>query len=224
MSDAIAGRDEIVIDTADKSTREISHLLNAIVAPRPIGWISTLSATGVANLAPHSYTTVFSTNPPIVGFISIGHKDTLRNARDTGDFVYNVGIESLLDAINLSSADMPADESEFEWAGLTPLPSDLVQSPRVGESPVSMESRLEQIVPVADSEDCLVMGRVVRIHVATWVMEGDRIDPSRFRPPARLAGSQYTLFGEVVSRKRPTWKGLVESGAQPARGRGQPPC
>ncbi len=195
--------ERLVIDPAEKSGRELSHLLNAIVAPRAIAWISTLSATGVANLAPHSYTTVFSTNPPIVGFVSIGQKDTLRNVRDTGDFVYNVGTETLLDAINLTSANLSPEESEFEWAGLTPVQSEFVRSPRVGESPLSMEARVESIQQVAESNSFLVMGRVVRMHLATDVMNGDRIDVSRVRPPARLGGSQYSLLGEIVSRKRP---------------------
>lgn len=193
----------VIVDPAAKSGRELSHLLNAIVAPRAIAWISSVSANGVANLAPHSYTTVFSTDPPIVGFVSVGQKDTLRNVRETPEFVYNVGTESLLDGINLTSASLPPDESEFAWAGLTPVTSDLVRAPRVGESPLSMEAHVETIMQVAESNNFLVMGRVVRMHIATEVLNGDRIDVSRVRPPARLAGSQYSLLGEIVSRKRP---------------------
>lgn len=211
----------VVIDTEGKPAREMSHLLNAIVAPRPIGWISTISAKGVANIAPHSYTTVFSTSPPTIGFVSSGRKDTLRNVEETGDFVYNVGTEAMLDAINLSSADMPTDEDEFEWIGLSPAPSDLIRSPRLRDSPVSMEAELLRILPIEGSNDTLVLGRVRRIHVAAWALNGDRIDPALFRPPARLAGSQYTLFGEVVSRKRPTWQSLVDAGVQPPTRNGQ---
>ncbi len=209
------GDERVVIDPATKSGRELSHLLNAIVAPRPIAWVSTVSSDGIPNLAPHSYTTVLSPNPPIVAFTSIGEKDTLRNVREVGDFAYNVGGEALLDEINLSAANFPPEESEFAWTGLTPVPCDLIRSPRVGEAPLSMEAKLEQVLQIAGSDNYLVMGRVVRMHIAPEVLDGDRIIPARIRPPSRLGGSQFNLFGEVVSHKRPTWIGLLETGARP---------
>ena len=198
----------IVVDPAEKTGRELSHVLNAIVAPRAIAWISTMSVDGVANVAPHSYTTVLSPDPPIVGFVSVGQKDTLRNVRETGDFVFNVCTEELLDAVNLTSVNVPHGVSEFELADLHPIPSDLVRSPRLAESPLSMEATVEDIIQVAESNNFLIMGRVVRIHLASEVLDGDRINVGRVRPPARLGGSQYSLLGEIVSRKRPTWEQL----------------
>ncbi|MGE3798564.1 MAG: flavin reductase family protein [Thermomicrobiales bacterium] len=200
--------ERLVIDPLEKTGRELAHLLNAIVVPRAIAWVSTISDTGVTNLAPHSYTTVLSPHPPIVGFVSVGQKDTLRNVRSTGDFVYNVATEELLDAVNLTASDFPPDISEFDWAGLTTIPSDHVRSPRLAESPLSMEARLEDILQVADTNNFLVMGRVVRMHLARSVLNGDRIDVGKVRPPARLGGSQYSLFGEIVTRKRPVWADL----------------
>ena len=124
--------------TADIHTYEprLGHGLphdpfNAIVGPRPIGWISTQSATGALNLAPYSFFTAFNYVPPIVGFASIGAKDTLRNIEATGEFVWNLATHDLADAMNQSCAAVPPEVSEFELAGLTPLASEKVRPPRV---------------------------------------------------------------------------------------------
>jgi flavin reductase (DIM6/NTAB) family NADH-FMN oxidoreductase RutF len=201
-----------VIDPGTLESRELSFLLNAIVVPRPIAWISTISHAGTPNLAPHSYNTVLSQDPPVIGFVSVGEKDTLRNVRQTGDFVYNMVGEDLLDQINLSSANFLPDESEFAWTGLTPVPSDIARSPRVGEAPLSMEARLIEILPIAGGASYLVIGAVVRFHIAERVLTGDRIDQNKLRPAARLSGSQYSLHGEVISLKRPTRQMLLDGG------------
>jgi flavin reductase (DIM6/NTAB) family NADH-FMN oxidoreductase RutF len=215
-ADSDAGVSEVVLDPADIDGVQRYFLLNSIVVPRPISWISTVSPAGVPNLAPHSYTTVLSPDPPIVGFVSVKEKDTLRNVRATGDFVYNLAGNNLLASINLSAADFPAEESEFRWTGLTAASSDLVQSPRVAEAPISMECRLDGIQQIRDTQNFLVMGEVVRIHISGQVLTDQRVDPRKLNPVGRLSGSLYSLQGDIVSLKRPTYAGLREAGAEPS--------
>ena len=169
--------------TADIHTYEprLGHGLphdpfNAIVGPRPIGWISTQSATGALNLAPYSFFTAFNYVPPIVGFASIGAKDTLRNIEATGEFVWNLATHDLADAMNQSCAAVPPEVSEFELAGLTPLASEKVRPPRVAESPVTFECRSTQIVQLQgiDGEKVptwLVLGEVVAVHIDTALLK-----------------------------------------------------
>ena len=143
---------------------------NAIVGPRPIGWISTQSATGATNLAPYSFFNAFNYVPPIVGFASIGYKDTVRNVQATGEFVWNLATRSLAEAMNQSCAAVPPEVSEFDLTGLTPLPSTRVRPPRVAESPVTFECRSTQILQLQgiDGETVptwLVLGEVVAVHI-----------------------------------------------------------
>lgn len=207
--------DMIAFDAGEPLGGSMKHLLNAAIAPRPIAWISTVSAGGVPNVAPHSYTTIFSPDPPVVGFVSIGRKDTLNNVEATGDFVYNIAGEALGEKLNLSSADFPPDESEFTWAGLTSTSSDLVKSPRVGEAPIAFEVKAIEIIQIAGSENTLVLGEVVRIHLAKEILTGDRIDPEKFRPLGRLAGSGFAHLGDLFSMPRPTYKGLLANNTGP---------
>ena len=143
---------------------------NAIVGPRPIGWISTRSASGVNNLAPYSFFNAFNYVPPIIGFASIGHKDTLRNIEETGEFVWNLSTRALAEAMNQSCAAVAPQVSEFDLAGLTPLASTVVVPPRVAESPVTFECKRTQILQLqgADGEQVdtwLVLGEVVAVHI-----------------------------------------------------------
>ena len=144
---------------------------NAIVGPRPIGWISSLSQTGVRNLAPYSFFNAFNYVPPIVGFASVGEKDTLRNVQETGEFVWNLATRPLAEAMNISCAAVAPEEDEFALAGLTAAPSRLVKAPRVADSPVSFECRVTQIIQLqrADGETVptwLILGEVVGVHIA----------------------------------------------------------
>ena len=169
--------------TADIHTYEprLGHGLphdpfNAIVGPRPIGWISTQNAAGALNLAPYSYFNAFNYTPPIVGFASIGAKDTLRNLEATGEFVWNLATRALAEAMNQSCAAVPPEVSEFALAGLTPLPSQKVRPPRVAESPVTFECRSTQIVQLQgiDGEKVptwLVLGEVVAVHIAKALLK-----------------------------------------------------
>jgi flavin reductase (DIM6/NTAB) family NADH-FMN oxidoreductase RutF len=191
------------------------HFLNAVIGPRPIAWVSTVSPEGTPNLAPHSYTTVAAPEPPIVAFVSVGRKDTLRNVEAMPEFVYNVGGADLIEQINITAADCPPDESEFDWAGVTPVPSELVRPPRVAEAPVQMEARLVDIVQVGATDNYIVLGEVVLIHLDEHLLRDGRVDPERLRPVGRLAGSQYAHMGEVFSLKRPTYDDLLEVGRKP---------
>jgi len=143
---------------------------NAIVGPRPIGWISTQSAAGARNLAPYSFFNAFNYVPPIVGFSSIGAKDTLANVQATGEFVWNLATRDLAEAMNQTCAAVPPEVDEFTLAGLTPLASSQVAPPRVAESPVSFECRCTQIVQLQGADGVqvptwLVLGEVVAIHI-----------------------------------------------------------
>ncbi len=143
---------------------------NAIVGPRPIGWISSASAGGVLNLAPYSFFNAFNYTPPIIGFASVGYKDTVRNIEETGEFVWNLATRTLADAMNQTCKPVPPDVSEFGLAGLTPEPSRLVAVPRVQESPVAFECRRTQILQLQSATGdtvptWLVLGEVVAVHI-----------------------------------------------------------
>ena len=143
---------------------------NAIVGPRPIGWISSLSAAGIPNLAPYSFFNAFNYTPPIIGFASIGAKDTLRNVQETGEFVWNLATRPLADAMNASCAAVGPEVDEFALAGLTAAPSRLVRAPRVADSPVNFECRLTQLIQLQGVggepvPTWLVLGEVVGVHI-----------------------------------------------------------
>ena len=157
---------------------------NAIVGPRPIGWISSVSSTGQVNLAPYSFFNAFNYVPPIIGFSSIGYKDTLRNIEQTGEFVWNLTTKSLAEAMNQTCAPVPPDINEFEIAKLTQLPSTLVNSPRVSESPVSFECQVTQITQLQGLDGkkvstWLVLGEVILVHIKKSLVETGVYDTAR---------------------------------------------
>lgn len=193
---------------APLSTGDLYHLMNAAIAPRPVAWISTVSADGVPNLAPHSYTTVFATDPPVVGFVSVGRKDSLDNAEATREFVLNIASQPLLERLNLTAANFPPDEDEFRWAGLTRVASDIVTPPRVGEAPVSFETTVHDIIRIGNCH--LILGAVVRVHVARAVWRDGRIDPRLLDPVLRLAGAMFAELGETFDLRRPTYQDVLD--------------
>jgi len=143
---------------------------NAIVGPRPIGWIATRSRQGALNLAPYSFFNAFNYVPPIVGFASIGRKDTLRNVEETGEFTWNLATRPLAEAMNQTCAPVPPEVDEFILAGLTPAPSRLIGPPQVQESPVRFECRSTQIVQLQGTDGqavptWLVLGEVVAVSI-----------------------------------------------------------
>lgn len=149
---------------------------NAIVGPRPIGWISTQSSAGTLNLAPYSFFNAFNYTPPIIGFASIGYKDTLRNIEETGEFVWNMVTRPLAQAMNQTCAAVGPEVNEFELAGLTTTASQVVSVPRVCESPVTFECRRTQVLQLqgVDGEKVptwLVLGEVVAVHIAQQLLK-----------------------------------------------------
>lgn len=195
------------LDPAALPARDRYFLLTSIVVPRPIGWISTVGASGVPNVAPHSYFNAFSDDPPIVGFASLGVKDTLRNVRHTWDFVANIVSEELAVAMNDTAADFPPEESEFLWAGLTPAPSVRVRAPRVAESKVAMECRVLHILELGRTPSFLVIGEVLLFHIDPQIVRNGRIDPALLRPVGRLAGSGYSRTADgLFQLRRPSWQ------------------
>jgi len=174
---------------------------NAIVGPRPIGWIATRSAQGALNLAPYSFFNAFNYVPPIVGFASIGAKDTLRNVQETGEFVWNLATRDLADAMNQTCAAVGPEVSEFALAGLTPLPSTQVQPPRVAESPVTMECRCTQILQLQGADGAqvptwLVLGEVVAVHIDTALLKDGVYDTASAGHILRAGGpADYFTVG-----------------------------
>lgn len=149
----------------------------AILGPRPIGWISTLSPLGIANLAPYSFFNIFNYRPPIVAFSSVGFKDTVRNAQSSGEFVYNLATRALAERVNASSAAVAPTVSEFELAGLSRRASLSVAPPAVAESPVAMECKVIEVKRLCDAQGSeldtwMVFGEVVHVHIARSALCG----------------------------------------------------
>jgi flavin reductase (DIM6/NTAB) family NADH-FMN oxidoreductase RutF len=180
----------------------------ALVTPRPIGWISTLSAKGQLNLAPYSYFNAFSSGPPIVGFSSEGDKDSSTFALETGEFVWSMATWDLRDQMNASAASLPRGQSEFAHAKLETAASRLVRPPRVAASPAAFECRVTEVVKLkdldgSDSGRRLVLGRVVGIHIDQRFVRNGRIDSAAMRPIARGGYDEYSVVERVFSMPRP---------------------
>ncbi|CAN7387087.1 flavin reductase family protein [Pseudorhodoferax sp. LjRoot39] len=182
---------------------------NAIVGPRPIGWVSTRGAGGQVNLAPYSFFNAFNYVPPIVGFASIGRKDSLNHIEETGEFVWNLATRPLAEQMNASCAAVPPDVNEFELAGLTPVASQRVAPPRVGESPVAFECKLSQLIRLQDAngqsvDTWLVLGEVVQIHIARSLLVNGIYDTAAGQPILRGGGpADYFALGEKFLMRRP---------------------
>ena len=186
---------------------------NAIVAPRPIGWVSTQDREGRRNLAPYSFFNAFCYRPPIVGFSSTGRKDSLANAEATGEFCWNLVTANLAQAMNLTSTPAPPEIDEFEVAGLTPEPSRLVGAPHVAQSPVSFECKVSQIVRLtgadgANTQSWMVLGEVVLVRIRADLLTDGVFDTAAARPVTRGGGAaDYFAIDErsLFRMDRPSW-------------------
>lgn len=200
-------------DPKSLENRDLAHLLADVVVPRPIAWVSTVSEQGIYNLAPFSAYSMVSAKPLLVCF-SVGttrdgqKKDTILNIESTKDFVINVVTEDLAEAMNKTSASYPRDVSEYEKVGLTPVKADLVKAPLVGESPINMECRVNQIlefgqVPTLTS---LVIGEILLIHIADELYDKQSGRVSGFKAAGRLGGDGdiYCRTRDTFQMKRPT--------------------
>lgn len=183
----------------------------AIVAPRPIGWISTRSKDGSLNLAPYSFFNAISTHPHLLFFSSEGEKDSVRNARETGEFVCNLVSADLFAQMNKSSVDAPRGTSEFDYAGLTPADSRLVRAPRVAEAHAALECRVTDIQEPRGLEGrmagvFLVFGEVVGVHVDESIMTDGLVDVVKAGIVSRLGYMDYAKVTETFSARRPRWE------------------
>ncbi|MFF9193609.1 flavin reductase family protein [Streptomyces sp. NPDC014779] len=176
------------------------RLLTSTVVPRPIAWVSTVSADGVDNLAPHSFFTISSVTPPIVQFTSVGRKDSLRNVEETGQFVVNLATEPLMAQINETATDFPHDVSEFDAVGIEREPGVRVKAPRVAGSPVALECELHSTLLLGDST--VVFGRVVHIAVDEAVLDLDHPEVTRLRPLTRLGKDEWGTLGGIRDLSR----------------------
>ena len=199
-------------DPATLPWKSVYKLMIGSILPRPIGWISSVDAAGLPNLAPFSFFNAVASRPPTVVFcptireVDVGPKDTLRNVRTTGEFVVNIVTESLAEAMNITSTEFPPEVDEFQAAGLTPAASVAVMPPRVAESPIHFECRVQQIVELGlePGGGALVLGRIVHLHIDPAVMTGDdKIDLEALRPIGRLSGASYCRVTDVFQMPRP---------------------
>ena len=195
------------------------QLLTALVVPRPIGWISTVSRSGVRNLAPYSYFNLMGSDPAYVTFGSTGVKDSLTNLREVPEFVTNIVTMHLLERMNFTSGDFPRDEDEFGWAGLTPIPAAKVRPFRVAEAKAHLECEVAQIV--SDRNTNIVLGRIVHAHVDPSVWRNGRVDPQLLDPVCRLSGSGYAVLGALDNVQRPQWTNIEGTFGQEAMPRAE---
>ncbi|MFD3659034.1 flavin reductase family protein [Streptomyces sp. NPDC058659] len=181
------------------------RLLTATVVPRPIAWVSTISADGTDNLAPHSFFTIASVTPPVVQFTSVGRKDSLRNVEETGQFVVNLAPEGLFEQINATATDFPHGVSEFDACGVEREQSLCVKPPRVAQSPVALECELHSTVRIGDST--VVFGRVVHAAVDESVMVDGHPEMALMRPLTRLGKNEWGTLGGIKEIARVPYQG-----------------
>jgi flavin reductase (DIM6/NTAB) family NADH-FMN oxidoreductase RutF len=199
------------MDTSVTPPQEVYHQLVGLVNPRPIAWVTTISPAGVVNLAPFSFFNAFSANPPVVVFSPTltrdgRKKDTLRNLESIGEFVVNVATADLAGKVNLTSKELPPDDSEVTLAGLHTTPSAKVKPPRVTEARAALECRVKQIIPCGTGPIAgnLVIGEVLAIHVSDAVLDSHgRPDPHKLQTVARLGGDYWCRTTDLFEQKRP---------------------
>ena len=197
-------------DPKELEQKSIYKLLSGIIIPRPIGWISSISEEGILNLAPFSFFNAVGDDPPHVMF-SAGrglnsNQDTVKNVLATKQFVVNMVTEELVEQMNITAQGIPTDESEFDLANLTPIPSLKVKPPRVKESPITMECELVHHYTLEDNKfggSTILIGKILMFHIDEKMMlDNYNINQENYQPISRLAGSNYSKIGEIFSVKR----------------------
>jgi|SRR5438552_9613351 len=202
----------MVIDPTTIPAQTMYRVLIGSVVPRPIAFVSTMSANGVLNLAPFSFFNAFCADPPVVGFGPVWRnppKDTIANIRATREFVVNVVGEEIAEAMNVCSGDYPPDVDEFALSTLTPVMSEVVKPPRVKESRITMECSLMQIIDFSEKPNggSLVLGKIVRMHVDDAIIDADyKIDPDKLHAIGRMGGPEYARTRDRFSMLRPETK------------------
>lgn len=210
-------RSSLTVDPSGTKHIDLYKLMVGAIVPRPIAFVSSQAEDGTLNLAPFSYFTACSSNPPCVLFSPTSRgpnarpKDTLANVRATGEFVVNIVSEEFAPQMNMTSAECPPSVNEFELSGLTPISSERVRPPRVAESHIQMECRVRQIVTVSDlpGGGSVVIGEVLLFHIdpAVLVNPADpyKIEPARLRAVGRMGGPTYCRTGDRFELERPAW-------------------
>ena len=184
----------------------------AIVSPRPIGWISTRSRAGIANLSPYSFFTMLGSRPFLVCFSSEGEKDSMTNARDTGEFAVNLASRDLFEQMHRSSVDAPPEVDEFAYAGLTPAPCRIIAAPRVAEAHAALECKVTEVRQLKDIDgqstgSFVVTGQVVGVHIDDDYLVDGHFDTVRAGNVSRLGYLDYSFLETVFQRRRPRWDG-----------------
>ncbi|AWH96259.1 flavin reductase family protein [Dietzia psychralcaliphila] len=186
----------------DPPAKGLYALLTASIAPRPIAWVSSISADGVPNLAPYSFFTVACADPAILSVTSIGRKDTFRNVVETGEFVVNIGTESLMEVMNATSAPVGPEVDEFALSGLTAEPSEVVLAPRVAEEPIAFECVRHDVIDLGTS--AMMLGRVVSVAISDEVLATDGLpDFDSLLPPSRLGRHHWGYAPRTRELPRP---------------------
>lgn len=185
---------------SELSVREFYQLLTSVIVPRPIAWVSTTDANGLDNLAPHSFFTVSSVNPPIVQFTSVGEKDSVRNIRATGEFVVNFAPAELIEQVNATGTGFPAEVSEFDAVDVAREASLTVRPPRVKASPVALECTLYKVLPIGDCT--VVFGQVRHAVVSSRVLEGRHPRIDLLDPLSRLGLDEWATVGPIQELRR----------------------
>ena len=204
-----AVEDTATFTVADLEGKDAYGLLTSALIPRPIAWVSTVSKAGILNLAPYSFFNAVASHPLTVMFSPGSRpdgslKDSLQNARDTGEFVVNLADEPLAEALNHTSGAWAHGVDEFAEAGLAAAASSLILPPRVASAPVALECRVSQLIEVTGSGSTLVLGQVVAMQVRRDLLGQDGfVVAERLRPIARLGRSEYSTLGRVFSLARP---------------------
>lgn len=201
----------MIIDVSSSEVVRVYQALVDVVTPRPIAWVTTLDAQGRVNLAPFSFFNAFGANPPVVVFSPTlrrdgSKKDTLLNLEAVPEFVLNAAVENLAEPMNATSKELPSGQNEADYAGLTLQPSIKVRPPRVAESPVHLECKVHQIVPIGNGPIAanLVIGEVLLMHIDDSVLdESGRVDPRKLRTIARLGGNYYCRSTNLFEMERP---------------------
>ena len=193
-----------------KTFERFNAVLTGVIVPRPIAFVSTVSHSGEVNLAPYSFFNAVSyKNVVFSSSRNVGNKskDTLRNIEETGEFVVNIVVAPIAEAMNATAAEFPEGEDEFGIAGLTHAPSQVVKAPRVAESPVNIECKLDQIVQLGsgDHEHGLVIGEILLKHDRDDIIDGHRIDQAKLLATSRMAGNMYCRTGERYEMVRPVY-------------------
>jgi len=201
----------VIINPSEHDYRDVYKLMVGVIVPRPIAFVSTISADGIRNLAPFSFFTGISANPPVICFSPMvrgsdgTRKDTLLNIETVKEFVVNVVSEEFAEKMNICAAEFSPEVDEFEMSGLTPVASDLVKPARVKESLISMECRLIDIVEVSTKPlgGSLVIGEVLRFHVDDALIDNYKIDPDKLHAIGRMGGPTYTRTTDLFDMVRP---------------------